>query len=52
MAYDPTGSKIDELNIDIRAALTQLLITLDKMNAHLELMTGEEDPPRETTEDL
>lgn len=52
MAYEPTTPAIEELNRDIRQALTALLVTLDKMNAHLEIISGEEDPPREPTEQL
>jgi hypothetical protein len=52
MSYDPTGTKLDDLNKDIRASLTVLADYLNKLNAHLELITDEEDPPREPTEDL
>jgi hypothetical protein len=52
MSYDPAGTKIDELNRDLRQAMTALAELLNKINAQLELMTDEVDPPREPTEDL
>ena len=52
MAYESTAASIDELKRSLIEVLAESISQLNRINAHLELMTDVEDPPREPTDDF
>ena len=47
MSYDAAGSEIREMKRDLSQLMEDLIEQLKINNAHLQLMTDEEDPPRD-----
>lgn len=47
MSYDPAGVEVREMKRDLSQLMEELIEQLKINNAHLQLMTDEEDPPRD-----